>query len=72
MKSWNIDRADEIESLTGKGIVPFVHELQQAKEKEEDFDVASAFPLLMGQVAGAVSDIKPAKEIVDEMVEGVC
>jgi hypothetical protein len=30
----------------------------------------SARPLLMGAVAGAIEDIKPAKEIVDEMVQG--
>jgi NAD(P)H-dependent flavin oxidoreductase YrpB (nitropropane dioxygenase family) len=26
-------------------------------------------PYLMGQVAGVIQDIKPAKDIVDEMVE---
>lgn len=27
-------------------------------------------PWLMGQVAGSIQDIKPAKEIMDEMVNG--
>lgn len=30
--------------------------------------LAAARPLLMGQCAGAITDIKPAKEIVDEMM----
>ncbi len=30
--------------------------------------VAEGRPLLMGQVAGAIEDIKPAKEIIDDMV----
>ncbi len=28
VRKWNEERADEIKDLTGKGIVPFVHELQ--------------------------------------------
>ena len=31
--------------------------------------VAEGRPLLMGQVAGAIDDIKPAKEIIDDMVK---
>jgi NAD(P)H-dependent flavin oxidoreductase YrpB (nitropropane dioxygenase family) len=27
-----------------------------------------AMPLLMGQAAGAVNDIRPAKDIIDDMV----
>ncbi len=53
VQSWNEGRAAEIAELTGKGIVPFVHEFQQAKAKgDDDFDVSAAFPLLMGQIAG--------------------
>jgi hypothetical protein len=28
------------------------------------------FPHLLGQVSGSIHDIKPAKEIIDEMVNG--
>jgi len=33
-------------------------------EDEKDVDI----PFLMGQVAGVIKEIKPAKEIVDDMV----
>jgi len=52
VKSWNVDRADEIEKLTSEGIVPFMNELKQSREKGTDFDVTEAIPLLMGQIAG--------------------
>ncbi len=31
--------------------------------------LAAARPLLMGSCAGAITDIKPAKEIIDEMMQ---
>lgn len=52
---------DKIKELTGKGIVPF----QQDLEDGVDVDI----PFLMGQVAGVIQDIKPAGEIVREMVD---
>ncbi|KAJ3242233.1 hypothetical protein HDU77_010897 [Chytriomyces hyalinus] len=45
---------------------------KDSAEEDEGMDMdemaMSARPLLMGQVAGAIQDIKPAKEIVEEMV----
>ncbi|KAI9330978.1 2-nitropropane dioxygenase [Obelidium mucronatum] len=43
---------------------------QEAKSEEIDLEemAMSARPLLMGQVAGAVESVKPAKEIVEEIV----
>ncbi|KAJ3227719.1 hypothetical protein HDU81_006515 [Chytriomyces hyalinus] len=45
---------------------------KDSTEEDEGMDMdemaMSARPLLMGQVAGAIQDIKPAKEIVEEMV----
>lgn len=57
VRNWNENRTDEITKLTAQGIVPFAHELKKARENEEDFDISAAFPLLMGQVAGAVSAV---------------
>lgn len=48
--------------MLDKGITPF--------EKDMDDGVDFDFPHLMGQVAAVIDDIKPAGDIVKEMVEG--
>ncbi|KAL9597799.1 MAG: hypothetical protein Q9219_004926 [cf. Caloplaca sp. 3 TL-2023] len=50
----------KVKELTEKGIIP----MEKDMEDGEDVD----FPFLMGQVAAVVQDIKPAKQIVEEMV----
>ncbi|KAF2671353.1 2-nitropropane dioxygenase [Microthyrium microscopicum] len=59
IQGWE-DRPEEVRKLTEQGIVPMMKDM----EEEKDVDL----PFLMGQVAGIVQDIKPAKEIVDDMV----
>jgi NAD(P)H-dependent flavin oxidoreductase YrpB (nitropropane dioxygenase family) len=51
---------EKIKELTEKGIVPI--------QKDFDDGVEVDIPFLMGQVAGVITDIKPAGEIVREMV----
>jgi NAD(P)H-dependent flavin oxidoreductase YrpB (nitropropane dioxygenase family) len=51
---------EKIKELTEKGVVPLEFDL----EAGNDID----FPHLMGVVAGVVNDVKPAGQIVDEMV----
>ncbi|KAF2876456.1 2-nitropropane dioxygenase [Massariosphaeria phaeospora] len=53
-------RQDEIKELTDKGVVPIMKDMDDGK----DVDI----PFLMGQVSGVITDIKPAKQIVDDMV----
>ncbi|KAK5277574.1 hypothetical protein LTR16_009619, partial [Cryomyces antarcticus] len=59
IKGWE-DRPQDIKSLTDQGIVPL------AKDMDDGVDVD--IPFLMGQVAGVIDTIKPAKKIMDEMV----
>jgi len=59
IKEWE-SRPEDIKKLTSAGIVPLAKDMDDGK----DVDI----PFLMGQVAGVIKDIKPAKEIVDEMV----
>ncbi|TKA78535.1 hypothetical protein B0A49_01640 [Cryomyces minteri] len=59
IKGWE-DRPQDIKSLTDQGIAPL------AKDMDDGVDVD--IPFLMGQVAGVIDKIKPAKEIMDEMV----
>lgn len=59
IREWE-SRPEDIKRLTESGVVPMM------KDMDDDKDVD--FPFLMGQVAGVIQDIKPAKQIVDEMI----
>jgi NAD(P)H-dependent flavin oxidoreductase YrpB (nitropropane dioxygenase family) len=65
---WELNRKQEIEDLCNKGIVPLTADMRKAREAGKDIDLASIFPLLMGQGASAVKEVKSAREIVDEIV----
>ena len=60
IKSWEVDRPEEVRRLCDSGVVP----LQKDMDDEKDVDI----PFLMGQVAGYIDKIQPAKEIMEEMV----
>jgi len=62
VKNWET-RPDEVKALTEAGKIPFAEDVGAGKASFAEF-----FPALMGQVAGAIKDIKPAKLIVEEMV----
>jgi NAD(P)H-dependent flavin oxidoreductase YrpB (nitropropane dioxygenase family) len=59
IKGWE-DRPEEVKKLTEAGVVPMMKDLDDGK----DIDM----PFLMGQVAGVIGEIKPAGEIVRDMV----
>lgn len=60
IKEWE-QRQQDIQKLTQQGIVPLMHDIENEKENVD-------FPFLMGSVAAVIKEIKPAGEIVDEMV----
>jgi len=60
---WETNRRQEIEHLVADGKVPHETELQKHPEKS-----VQGLSWLMGRVAGSINDIKPAKDIVDELV----
>lgn len=62
---WNETRAEEIKDLTSRGIVPHSHELEQKPERSIEGKM-----WLMGEVAGNITSVKPAKDIVEEFVYG--
>jgi len=68
IKSWEVDRKDQIDKLCAEGIVPMQHDMKVAQDKGETFSLASAFPLLMGQAAGHIKEVKPAAAIIEEMM----
>eukprot|EP00429_Kryptoperidinium_foliaceum_P094991 CAMPEP_0176197954 /NCGR_PEP_ID=MMETSP0121_2-20121125/7806_1 /TAXON_ID=160619 /ORGANISM="Kryptoperidinium foliaceum, Strain CCMP 1326" /LENGTH=346 /DNA_ID=CAMNT_0017536795 /DNA_START=62 /DNA_END=1102 /DNA_ORIENTATION=+ len=55
---WEENRAQEMKELLGKGVLPM------------NQDKKITHPWLCGQVAGAISDVPPAQQIVEEMVAG--
>ncbi|KAJ7635142.1 2-nitropropane dioxygenase [Roridomyces roridus] len=62
---WETKRKAEQEEILKKGNVP--HEVELASNPQRSIEGMS---WLMGKVAGRINDIKPAKEIVDELVSG--
>ncbi|KAI1414359.1 2-nitropropane dioxygenase-like protein [Hypoxylon sp. FL1857] len=63
IRRWHAE-PQRIRELCDRGIVPIEHDLETNGEAEIDV------PHLMGQVAGAIRDVKPAAEIVRDMVDG--
>ena len=57
-------KPEEIKRLTEQGIVPMAHDLDEGRDVD--------MPFLMGQVAAIIDDVKPAREIVQEMVKEAC
>jgi NAD(P)H-dependent flavin oxidoreductase YrpB (nitropropane dioxygenase family) len=59
VRGWHAQPA-KIQELCSQGIVPIEYDMDNGNEVDP--------PHLMGQVAGAITKIQPAREIVDEMV----
>lgn len=70
IKSWEEQRPEKIKELTSQGILPVYWDMDQQQKEGKEMSIAQVAPLLTGQAAGAISDIKPAAEIVHEMVAG--
>lgn len=60
IRSWEVDRPEEIKKLCDSGVTP----LEKDMEEDKEFDI----PFLMGQVAGVIEKVQPAREILEEMV----
>lgn len=63
VSEWESHRQQEILDLVSEGKIPHEVELQKHPEKSVEGRM-----WLMGRVAGSINDIKPAKVIVDEIV----
>eukprot|EP01083_Nonionella_stella_P004190 12055_1 len=79
-KYWEEKRQNEIKELLNQGIIPYMKDVgsynrRKKKEESEAYAISyvpqvasSMMPHLSGQVAGAIHDIKSAKEIVESMM----
>jgi len=65
---WENDRQNEIKELTSKGILPVTKDQKDLESRGETPNPLDTHPLLMGQAAGAINEIKPAAEIIQEMM----
>jgi len=63
VEDWETNRKAEIKELTSQGKIPWVVEVEKNPKL-----MNVGRNLLMGEVAARIKDIKPAKQIVDEMV----
>jgi NAD(P)H-dependent flavin oxidoreductase YrpB (nitropropane dioxygenase family) len=73
IRDWEENRSQEIKQLCAKGVIPVKHDLETKLGQKEDVSpnvVSASRPLLSGSCAGAITDIKPASQIIDEMVKG--
>ena len=57
-----------MKEIEAKGIVVFKHQYKKAKREGKPFDLAERFPLYVGQAIGGIDEIKPARDIVLEIV----
>ncbi|KAH9079192.1 2-nitropropane dioxygenase [Lactarius deliciosus] len=63
VRDWEENRRQEISELVAEGKIP--HQVEVDKHPEKSVE---GHMWLMGKVAASIKDIKPAKEIVDELV----
>ena len=79
-KHWEENRKQEMKELLDQGTIPYTIDIakyNELRKKENNEKLAMSYvqsysaaqPHLSGQVAGAIKDIKPAKDIVDEMMK---
>ncbi|KAL1885877.1 hypothetical protein Plec18167_001373 [Paecilomyces lecythidis] len=68
IQNWEENRANEIKELTSKGVIPVEHDMENLPDDIDDEYIDNARPYLMGKAAAVVNEKKPAKAIVDELV----
>ncbi|KAJ5133477.1 hypothetical protein N7448_001495 [Penicillium atrosanguineum] len=67
--NWEENRAEEIKTLTSKGVIPVEHDMENLPDDADDDTLDNARPFLMGKVSAVVNEKKSAKAIVDELVQ---
>lgn len=82
-QDWETKRSDKMKKLLAEGIVPsdFDQEVMEKKDFAgwDDVDIECLapfagkplpYPHLMGQVAGSIHEVKPVKEIMEDIIVG--
>lgn len=71
IREWHENRGQELKDNLAKGVIPRNADAKAEKEsgvKLTTKERLDRMPALMGLAAGAITEIKPAKAIVDEMI----
>jgi len=69
VEEWETKRKSEMMKLTAKGIIPVKHDRELHKEGKmvtPTFKDAQCW--LLGQCSGVINEVKPAKQIIEEMM----
>ena len=66
--NWETARREELKSLTDQGIIPLVHDMDQAQKNDTPWSVAANGGYSFSQSAGDIDEILPAAVIVERLV----
>jgi len=67
-EEWETKRKSEMKKLTRKGIIPIMHDVKLLKKGKTVTPTFTTEAWLMGQCAGVINEVKPAKQILEEMM----
>lgn len=65
---WENKRKSEMRKLAAKGIIPIKHDVKLVNMGKKVTPTFSTKVWLMGQCAGVINEVKPAKQILEEMM----
>eukprot|EP01065_Artemidia_motanka_P042415 TRINITY_DN5694_c0_g1_i1.p1 TRINITY_DN5694_c0_g1~~TRINITY_DN5694_c0_g1_i1.p1 ORF type:complete len:376 (+),score=143.51 TRINITY_DN5694_c0_g1_i1:73-1128(+) len=68
VKSWEGPRKAEMAALLQQGIIPHDSEVKKHRREGKTLSMVTTQPLFIGQAAGGINSILPAKTILDTMV----
>eukprot|EP01064_Diplonema_japonicum_P019687 TRINITY_DN2847_c0_g3_i2.p1 TRINITY_DN2847_c0_g3~~TRINITY_DN2847_c0_g3_i2.p1 ORF type:complete len:357 (+),score=100.08 TRINITY_DN2847_c0_g3_i2:122-1192(+) len=57
-----------VKELTAQGKIPYQWEMKQASDNKQPFSLAKTFPFSLGQGAGGITSVQPARVIINQMV----
>lgn len=68
VEDWEKNRQQEIKELTAKGVLPHFWDMKRKEEAGEKVSIIDSYVGAFGQACGDIREIKPAAEILQEMV----
>ena len=67
---WEVEKKEQATKLAAKGQRVYEWDLATHEEMGTPIDFATTYPIIYGQACGGITDVKAAKDIVDELVAG--
>jgi NAD(P)H-dependent flavin oxidoreductase YrpB (nitropropane dioxygenase family) len=66
---WETKRQRERDELLASGKRPYKNDLSNMEEKGTPLNFLETYPIIYGQACGGIFDVKPAGDVVREMVD---